>query len=72
MLTNNAKDTNNKDSNHYCNTRPISTRWKHQLEKMLGMRINHPALNKSTLAKKVMENMPPIDHGKPYGEREHC
>ena len=32
------------------NTQLISTRWKHPLEKIPGMKINHQALHKSTMA----------------------
>ena len=43
-----TKDTNITNLNHHCNTRLISTRWKQQLEEMLGMNISCLALNNST------------------------
>lgn len=70
MLTKqHIKDANNKDLNHCCNIQLISTGWKHQLDKMLGMKINHLTLHKSTLDGKVMEKMLPINHGKLHREK---
>ena len=45
----NIKDTNYKDLKHHYKTLLISTRWKHQLEIMLEMKINHLVLSQSTL-----------------------
>ena len=44
-------NTNNEDLNHHYYTRLISTRWKHQPENTLRMKINHLTLNKSARAK---------------------
>ena len=38
-----AKDTSVTDLNHRYNTQPISTEWRHQLEKKLQMNMNHPS-----------------------------
>lgn len=52
-----TKDTNVTDLNHHYNTRPISTRWKHQLEKHAGEDTNHMVLKALTLAGEKQENL---------------